>query len=623
MSFVLGVMGHVDHGKTALVRALTGMETDRLPEEQARGISIALGFAHMPAPGGGRIDLIDVPGHERFVRTAVSGATGMDAMLLVVDAREGGMPQTREHVFIASLLGIRRAIVAISRIDLATAEERHAAGAAAQSLAGSRLDVAACLAVSARTGEGVDALRQAILSLAKQASPRADDGVPWLPVDRAFSRPGHGTVVTGTLRRGRLAAGDTVEVAPGGMLARIRALQVHGARMASAGPGQRVAVNLRGIEPQQLGRGASLAAPGTLRPATWLSVRLTTMPDAPALATTQPVRLLLGTAEVDARLRLLDCDTLQPGQVALAQLRCAPTVSAPAHENFILRLASPAITIGGGVVLDPETVRLRRHSSQALSRLLRLAEADRAGIVAGEVTEAGLAGIGLARLARVAGCSPALAAGLVPMDRAVLLRGGEVVSLPALNALSTVLPRALAAHPAGAAPATLRALVPRAGAAVLDEAVIRLVASGVLARDGAAVRVARPDQDRATAQSASRLAAELAETLRASGLSPPDPAELAPDLARHRLLQALIRQGVIVRAPDLVQKREVLFHRDTIELARHQLSTLLTGDGLLVGEIGAALGISRKFSVPLLEYLDAADFTRRLGERRVLVARSK
>ncbi len=615
---VLGVAGHVDHGKTALVRALTGMQTDRLPEERARGISIALGFAHMSIEGGAA-DLIDMPGHERFVRTAVSGATGTDALLLVVDAREGVMPQTREHLDIAALLGVDRAIVVISRTDLADAGQVAASAEAASALvqrAGLRAGPA--LPVSARTGAGLDALRAAIAGEMQALRPPADDGFAYLPVDRAFSRPGHGTVVTGTLRHGGLAVGDTVEIAPAATLARVRGLQVHGVRVASAQPGRRVAVNLRGVEPAGAARGAALAAPGALPPSEWLSVQIRAVGDAPVLATTQPVHLLFGTEEVEARLRLLDCDTLEAGRTALAQLRCASAVSVPAREHFIVRTLSPVRTVAGGRVLDPQTRRERRHAPAVLARLRALAGAEPNGIVAGEITRAGIAGITLERLARLAGLAPARAAALLPADEAILTRSGEVVGRPALEAVMAVLPRVLAARPDGAARETLKTLIPKAGSAVLDEAVARLLASGALARDGAAIRVRHAARDHAAAQDAARLASQIAATLRQAGLAPPDLAEIAPDIARRRLVDRLVREGVVIRAPDHVQKREMLFHRDTIEVARQKLATLLGGEGLLVGEIGSALGISRKFSVPLLEYLDSVQFTRRVAERRVL-----
>jgi selenocysteine-specific elongation factor len=618
MRLVLGVAGHVDHGKTALVAALSGMQTDRLPEERARGISIVLGFAHLRLDGH-EIDLIDMPGHERFVRVMVAGATGMDALLLVVDAREGVMPQTREHAEIAALLGVHRAILAVGRTDLATPAQAAAAGRAALALAaGCGLLADAAHPVSARTGAGLAALRAAIAAEARAARARADDGLAYLPVDRAFSRPGFGTVVTGTLRRGRLAAGDMVEIAPGGPAARIRGLQVHGAAVPTAAPGQRVAVNLRGVQAGQLARGAALATPGALPPSAWLSVRLRAVPGAPPLATTARLRALFGTQDIDARVRLLDRDVLAPGETALAQLHCAAPVSLPARERFILRSASPAATLAGGTVLDPETRRERRHTACVLARLAELADSDGAGIVAGEVRRAGVAGVALARLARVAGVSPAQAAGLLRADQALLAKEGVAMARPALAALAAVLPRILAPHPDGLARETLGGLLPKAGRAVLDEALAGLLAAGAIVREGAQLRVPCLAQDGCYADRARRTLAALEDALRQAGLCPPDLDVLAPDLARRRLVDRLVRQGAVVRAPDRVQKRDILFHRDAVAEARRRLATLLAGDGLPTGEIGAALGISRKFSVPLLEYLDSVRFTRRVAERRVL-----
>jgi selenocysteine-specific elongation factor len=618
MSLVLGVVGHVDHGKTALVRALTGMETDRLPEEQARGISIALGFAHMRIEQD-EIDLIDMPGHERFVRTMVSGATGIDAILLVVDAREGVMPQTREHVDIAALLGIGRAIVVVSRADLAEPGQVAETGtAAARLVAASGLQAGPPLAVSARSGAGLPALHAAIAAEARMVRPREDCGFCYLPVDRAFSLSGHGTVVTGTLRRGALAVGDQIEIVPGGMAARVRGLQVHGRAVAAAQPGQRVAANLRGVEPAQVGRGTALATRASLPAADWMSVQVTAVDDAPPLATTQRLHLLFGTEEVEARLRLLDRDALAPGETALAQLRGAGPVAVPARERFILRLLSPARTVAGGQVLDPSSGRERRHAPAVLARLGALAGAGPQVIVSDTVARAGVAGMALARLARLAGLSPALTAALLPGAGAILTRGGDAVCLPALEALMAVLPRVLSSHSGGMARETLAGLVPKASRAILDEALDRLLDSSVLARDGAAIRLRRDDQDRAAARLAEQQSTALAEALLRAGLTPPDLDELAPDLLRRRLVSRLVRDGVVVRAPDRVQKREVFFHRDAIAAARCRLSTMLTGEGLLVGEIGTALGISRKFSVPLLEYLDSVNFTRRVAERRVL-----
>ncbi len=616
---VVGVIGHVDHGKTALVRALTGMETDRLAEEQARGISIALGFAHRRI-GDGEVDFIDMPGHERFVRTMVSGATGIDAVLLAVDAREGVMPQTREHVDIAALLGVARAVIVVTRIDLASGAEVAATAAEAAALAAAAgLQAGPPLACSAQTGAGVEAVLAALEGELGRVAPREDRGAAWLPVDRAFSMAGHGTVVTGTLRGGSLAVGGEVEIVPGPVPARIRALQVHGRRVAEAQPGQRVAVNLRGVPPAAVGRGTALATPGTLGPSPWLSVRLRAVADAPPLPTGAMLHLLFGTGEAPARLRLLDADTLKAGGAAFAQLRCAAPVCVPAGARFVLRGGAPLRTLAGGTVLDPVAGRLRRHAPGAVARLAALDGATPAAIVAASLAAAGVRGATLAGLARLAGVGAAQAAGLLESG-IVLTREGEAIGGDAFAAVLDALPRVLAGHADGLARHAVAGLLAPTPASVVEEAAARLVAAGTLARDGDRLRVRRPEQDDAAARLLAERAVRMARQLREAGLNPPDAQALAPDPGSRRLLDGLVRAGVVVRAPDRVQKREILFHRDAIAQARVTLAPLLAGQGLLVAEIGAALGISRKFSVPLLEHLDSVRFTRRVAERRVLAA---
>ncbi|MXP65460.1 selenocysteine-specific translation elongation factor [Roseomonas sp. M0104] len=622
---LLGAIGHVDHGKTALVHALTGMDTDRLPEEKRRGISIALGFAHftLDSASATMVDIIDMPGHERFVRTMVSGATGINAVLLVVAANEGIKPQTVEHVDIAALLGLRRAVIAISKADLATPAEAAAVGREAAALAArAGLQGPPPVLTAAPEGLGVAELKAAIGAVLREVGPAVAGGVPYLPVDRAFSVAGHGTVVTGTLRGGPLATGDEVELVPSGPELRVRGLQVHGAKVAVAQPGQRVAVNLRGVEAARVPRGAALAACGALPPSEWLSVELRAVADAAPLRNTARLRLLLGTQDLEARLRLLDRDALEPGETALAQLRCATPVAVPAREQFVLRIASPARTVAGGRILDAETVRLRRHAPAVLEHLAALAAAGPEELVAREVTQAGAGGIALRRLARLAGLAPARLGEILQLLPVVLTRGRMAVSRQAFEAILAQLPGRLAAHPDGLPRDKVPPLLPAAGAAVLDEALARLVAAGTLRQEGGSLRVPRPAQEHARARQEAAQAARIAEALRQGGLSPPDPHVVAPDPHSRRLLDALVRAGVLVRAADRVQKRDVLFHRDAIASAQRILAPLLaTPPGLLVKEAGAALGISRKFSVPLLEHLDAIHFTRRAGDHRVLAAR--
>ena len=619
MKLVVGVIGHVDHGKTALVRALTGMETDRLAEEQRRGISIALGFAHMTVQGV-TIDLIDMPGHERFVRTMVSGATGVDAALLVVAANEGIKPQTVEHLDITALLGLTRVVIAISKVDLVEPAQAAAAAQAATALARQAgLTVCATVLTSASGGQGIEALRAALVEAVPLRPAGVGDGFPYLPIDRVFSVPGHGTVVTGTLRRGPLAVSGDVALVPGGRAVRLRGLQVHGARANVVQPGLRVAANLRDIEPAQVARGAALTERGLLPASDWLTVGLRAVEGAPPLPTLSRLMLLFGTEEVEVRLRLLDCDELLPGQAALGQLRCAVPVSLPARERVILRRASPPQTVAGGRVIDPVASRLRRHAPGVLKRLAAIANAEPAEVVRFEMQAAGSAGMALARLAQTAGVSEARAAELLQALPALLGRSRVAVLRAEFDRVVAGVLAVLAEQDNGLPLDRVAAKLPWAGAGVLDEAVAELVRRGLVVRAGGSVRLHAPqrEQDRANEEAAS--AGRLAEALRQGGLSPPDPARLAPGPQTRRLVDRLIREGVLVRAVDKVQKREVLFHHEAVEAAKRQLTPLLAGgSGVLVGEAGAALGISRKYCVPLLEHLDAIRFTRRIADRRVL-----
>jgi len=620
---VLGVVGHVDHGKTALVRALTGEDTDRLPEEKARGISIALGFAHLkPAPEVD-IDLIDMPGHERFVRTMIAGATGIDAVLLVVAANEGVKPQTVEHVEIAGLLGVRRALVAVSKADLVGAEAARTVGAEALRLLGrAGLEAPAPILTSAIRGEGMEALRQALKTLATSARPPAADGLAFLPIDRAFTIAGHGPVVTGTLRGAAVASGDVLELLPAGKPVRVRAVQVHGARWATAAPGQRVALNLRDVEAGELQRGFALSAPGALTPSDWLTISIRALADAPPLRNGATLRALLGADEVDARLRLLDRDVLQPGEAGFAQLHCARPVAIPARERLALRLPSPARTVGGGAILETAPRRLKRNSAQVLGRLAELNTLPPASLIAAEMLRAGGEGATVQGLARLTALAPARVADLLKALPVVATRSGLVVQRAELDRLVSKIPLLLGRRAEGLGPDQLLDALPGTGAGVLEAAVERLVARGAVARRGGRLVVPRPEAERARARDEAELAAQIGEALRQGGLSPPDPRTVVTDLSAKHAVDRLLRDGLVVRARDRAKGKEILFHRDAVAEARRRLAPLLAApSGLLVSEIGEALGVSRKYVMPLLDHLDAIRFTRREDDRRFPGAR--
>lgn len=625
-TLLVGVIGHVDHGKTALVRALTGVETDRLKEERARGVSIVPGFALL-ASDRGEIDLVDLPGHERFVRAMISGATGMRAVLLAVDAHEGIKPQTVEHLEIARLIGVRRGVLALTKADLAT-PETVAARAAEIAAAAARAGIAAgpVIATSTVTGAGLPELSAALSGLLDETEPSRDDGFPYLPVDRVFSRPGFGTVVTGTLRRGPLAVGDTVEIAPGGRTAVVRGLQIHGRAVERAEPGRRTAVALRGIDLDEVARGQALSPPGLLAPSAWLDVAITAAAGADALAGGSACRLLFGTTEVEARLRLLDRDALEPGASTQAQLHLGEPVAVPAREPFVLRLDSPSVTVAGGRILDPASRRRRRHDPRVMADLAALAAGHAGEAITVRLGQLGAAGAPLTELARIAGIAPERARQILSEAGARAI-GNRYIGAAAFAALRSGTLAALAHHHRDNPMDHGIALERLARALALPEtvtgAVLRdLAAAGAVAQAGALWRRAEFDPARNESEAARR----LEQVFRRAGLSPPDEAEaIGRDVRRREALTYLVGAGTVIRAVDRVQRRAVLFHREAVATAKTRLVEAFpeagTPDmGFLAREAGATLGISRKFSIPLLEHLDATGFTRRAGDRRVIVA---
>lgn len=615
---VVGVIGHVDHGKTALVRALTGMETDRLAEEQARGISIALGFAHFAAGEDTLVDLIDMPGHERFVRTMISGATGIDAVLLVVAANEGVRPQTREHLDIAALLGIRRAVVAISKADLVGHEEAAlVAHEAAVLLARLGMAAAPAILTSVQSGEGTGELREALARLARTQEPRSADGDPWLPIDRAFSIAGHGAVATGTLRGASLSAGERLHLLPGEREVRVRALQVHGANVAQALPGQRVAVNLRDVSARDLQRGMALGVADALTASEWVTIAIRSVEHAPPLRNGMRLRALCGAQETDARLRLLDREVLEPGDSGLAQLHLADAACWPAREHVILRIPSPAQTVAGGAILEPVVRRLRRHDTAILARLDGLRTQKPVAILAAEIEWLGRQGTSLSHLARLTALASSRVAQLLADLPVAVTRQGLVFRNADLMALLERVPALLGERPLGLSRNQMQSALPGTRAPLLDEALRMLALAGTVARRGSQFVLPDPARDAAAASSDEDRMHAIAEALQAGGLTPPNPSAILIDAQSRRAVDRLLKQGAVVRAVDKAKGREMLFHRDAITVAKARLAPLLeAGEGLLVTEIAATLGISRKFAMPLVDHLDGIRFTRRDGDRR-------
>lgn len=612
---IVGTAGHIDHGKTALVRALTGIDPDRLEEEKRRGITIDLGFAHLEA-GGVRFGFVDVPGHERFVKNMLAGAGGIDMVLLVIAADESVKPQTREHFEICRLLGIRHGLVVLAKKDLADAEMLEVARMdAAELVKGSFLEGAPVVAVSAATREGLEELRGQMVLLAARIPERDVAGIPRLPVDRSFTLRGFGTVVTGTLVAGRLRAGEEVEVQPGGRGLRIRGLQVHGEAVEEAVAGQRTAVNLAGVEASDLRRGMTLTAPGRWQATDAVDCRVELLAAAPPLRHGAPVHFHAWTAETTAEVRLFDAGRpLEAGQAGFARLLLGHPVLLKPGDRFILRQFSPLTTIGGGVVIDPQPpFKMRRQAAAARLAELEQAPVERKLALWAEETPRG---VDAATLAGRAGVTVETLPELAPVAGLVWIRGErpsvalrrrveeEAIKLRERlaqfhqeNPLLGGMPRAAAGLEAG----WLEALL---------EADREVVAEGEMLR----LRGFAPRKKAEESEAEER----IERVFREAGLeAPPAREALAKaglDEARARtLLQLMLKDGRLVRVGP-----ELLLHREAVERLK-ALVRERKGQRFGVGEFKEWTGVSRKYAIPLLEYLDRERVTRREGDRRVVL----
>jgi len=612
---IVGTAGHIDHGKTALVRALTGIDTDRLEEEKRRGISIDLGFAHLET-GEVRFGFVDVPGHERFVKNMLAGAGGMDLVVLVVAADEGVKPQTREHFAICRLLGVRHGMIALTKKDLADGEMLELARAeTAELVRGSFLEGAPVVAVSAVTGEGLDRLREELVRLAWRVPARDAAGIPRLPIDRSFTLRGFGTVVTGTLVEGRLRGGEEVEVQPGGRRLRIRGLQVYGRPVEEALAGQRTAVNLAGVEAGELHRGMTLTRPGVWEATDVADVRLELVSGAPPLRHGAPVHFHAWTAETEAEVRLFSAAApLEPGESGLARLLLREPVLLKPGDRFIVRRFSPLETIGGGVVIDTQPP-LRMKKALAAARLAELEGAAierRLALWAAEEPR----GAAAARLAARAGLAPEQVPVLTAGAGLVMLRGEPVrvtTRERVLEEATRLRERVEQFHREN----PLLPGMPRASAG-LDagwlEAV--LAADEELVAEGDVLRLRRFTAVRQAEEAAAE--ERIERVFREAGLAVPAVREAleragVDETKARTLLQLMIKDGRLVRVTP-----ELIFHREAIARLRQELACR-KGQRFSVGEFKEWTGVSRKYAIPLLEFLDRERVTRREGDRRVVV----
>jgi selenocysteine-specific elongation factor len=618
-SIVVGTAGHIDHGKSALVLALTGTDPDRLKEEKARGITIDLGFAHAEI-GGVNFAFVDVPGHERFVKNMLAGVGGIDLVLLVVAADESVMPQTREHFAICRLLDIRSGIVVLTKADLADADTLDLVRADVRDLvAGSALADAPVIAVSSKTGQGLDQLRAALVAAAAAVPERAPDGATRLPIDRVFSMRGFGTIVTGTLTSGMLRVDDELALLPGERRVKVRGLQVHGAATTAAGAGRRVAVNLGGVDVADVGRGETLTRAAAFDVTRRFDAAIEMLPGAAPLRHGQRIRFHHGTSELLGRIALAS-------DAAFARVRLERPAVLTRGDRFVLRQYSPPITIGGGIVLDPSPARSPIRTAAGEARFGRLSgpNEEAAMVFVEERRGTGLSKAALASRAGLSSTSAAALAQTLAGSGRALIVGDDLFDAALVRTLEQQLVDAVTEYhranplaeglPREEARARIFAL---ASPALFDHAVQRLIDAGRL---GGRDRLALPGRGVSMTPEEARAQDALVRVYRDAGLAPPDLGTAAQGAGvalpvADRVSKLLVRQKTLVRLDTL------LFHADALDRLKQEVAGLKARPGARVDVAGfkERYGISRKYAIPLLEWLDRERVTRRVGDSRIVI----
>ena len=632
---ILGTAGHIDHGKTSLVKALTGTNTDRLKEEKERGITIELGFAHLELPGDLQFGIVDVPGHERFVRAMVAGVGGMDLVMLVIAADEGVMPQTREHLEICQLLGVKRGLVALTKCDMVDEEWlQMVTEEVGDYLAGSFLEEAAIIPVSSKTNQGIDELKSALGLLANEIQEKSADGSFRLPVDRVFTVPGFGAVVTGTLLSGEIATGEEVEVLPSGLTSRVRSVQSHGQKAESGLAGQRLAVNMQGADHNQLSRGDVIVPRGVFRATRTVDARIDYLSSAPReLKHRATLRLHSATYEVSAQVILLDRDTLAPGDSAFVQLRLKTPVLLLPGDNFIVRSYSPQITVGGGAVIDPAPPRRRRRSAQALELLQALDQGEDADKLLLLTQESLLSGLTLEELVIRSGLSEKkieaplagqLSKGLIVQ---AVRKPRIFLAQEAFESLKTLLvsglEKYLQANPLkeGIGKEELKAQIPKRSDVRFFESLLgSLEKEKKIIVDRDLIKI--PGHRASAAVDQAAVLAKLEEALQQADIEPPsikvlgelvrcnEKAVLEHLILLHRENRAVKITADLFYAPQplqTIQEKVVAFLKENEEITPPQFRELT--------------GLSRKYMIPLLGYFDQEKVTLRIGDKRVLRGR--
>lgn len=629
---ILGTAGHIDHGKTSLVKAVSGYDTDRLIEEKRRGITIELGFAALDLPSGTHIGIVDVPGHEKFVKHMVAGATGIDVVALIIAADEGVMPQTREHLEICTLLGVKRGLIALTKIDMVDEEWRELVQEDIRDfVTGTFLEKAPLIPVSSLTGEGIDAFIQRLDDICRDLPGRRPGGLFRLPVDRVFTMKGFGTVITGTLISGKISVGEMISIYPARIKSKIRGLQVHDRPVNEAEAGQRTAINFQGIEKSAVHRGDVVARPDTLKPSFMLDAELLLLSSMPRPVKNRArVRLHAGTSEIPCNVILLDRDVLDPGETADVQLRLDSPATCIRDDRFVIRSYSPVRTMGGGRILNPLPKKHKRFREKDIGRLQALLDDDPENLIRLHALEAGYAELPHSDLMIMTNLTGK------PLDdvlqsmmsrREIILTDREarkyIHRQTAENFSGTTadnLTRYHAAHPLkpGMPKGELRSrfpaiLTPR----LFNQLLEVMVKSGRIAIEENTIRL--PGHTVKLESDQSDIKKTILDTYAESGLQPPYFKELLkslgtdPQQARN-VLMLLVTEGSIIKV-----KEDLFFHADAIRKVQDRLVEFLKQhEKIDTPRFKDMTGASRKYTIPLMEYFDAHNVTIRVGDLRML-----
>lgn len=629
---ILGTAGHVDHGKTSLIKALTGIDTDRLKEEKERGITIELGFASLALPGGLQLGIVDVPGHERFIKNMVSGASGIDLVMMVIAADEGVMPQTKEHLQICSFLGIKKGLVAVSKADMVNEDWLELVMEdVGNFLVGSFLEGVPIIPVSATTGMGLTDLLQTLDKLSLEIGEETDPGIFRLPVDRVFTMKGFGTVITGTLMSGAIDLGETVEILPAGVSSKIRGIQVHNETVERAEAGQRTAINFQGLEKESINRGDVVVRPGTLTPSQSLDVCFEYLAGFERkLKNRAQVRFHYGTSEIMARLIPMDREEVKSGEKIFAQLILEEPAVTMAGDRFVIRSYSPVTTIGGGVIVDPHPPKHKRFKADVLEEFTSLLEGDEITKASVIISRTGLNGITLHELVIRTGMPRNQLRKILDRmfsDKGAILLDKEEVRVVSYAPYGALLGHFLEELGGYHRKNPLREGLPReelrmslglgGNLKVFSLALRDLERQGKIVVDRENVRLTDHRVDLGVGLEEIRK--EIEDLYQKAGLTPPTVREVlekfpGEKVKVHDVLSVLLKEGTLIRVAE-----DLNFSKEAIAKLREDYKKLLIAQGQANPVVFKELtGLSRKFIIPLMEYFDMSKLTIRAGDVRIL-----